>query len=92
MQDSPARHLSVAQVKAAFPRQLELQGFCPVTFVDGKGRYEHIRQGSHEYVAEFQSKLFSMESLEKVTIKLTRKKQTENKNKNCCSSIIMRKH
>ena len=30
---------SHADVKAMFPKQLEIQGFCPVSYVDGNKRY-----------------------------------------------------
>lgn len=30
------------EVKGMFPRQYEIQGFCPVTYVDGKKRYSTI--------------------------------------------------
>ena len=30
---------SAADVKALFPKQIELQCFCPVSYVDGKYRY-----------------------------------------------------
>ena len=34
----PARR-SPSEVRAMFPKRLEIQGFCPVTYVDGKRRY-----------------------------------------------------
>ena len=30
------------EVKDMFPRQYEIQGFCPVTYIDGKKRYIYI--------------------------------------------------
>ena len=39
---------SFADVKAMFPKQFELHGFCPVTYVDGKRRcikYSGIAEG-----------------------------------------------
>lgn len=33
------RRRSHADVKAMFPKQFEIQGFCPVSYVDGKKRY-----------------------------------------------------
>jgi len=32
------RKRSHADVKAMFPKQFEIQGFCPVSYVDGKKR------------------------------------------------------
>ena len=37
----PARR-SQSDVKAMFPKRFEMQGFCPVTYVDGKRRYIHV--------------------------------------------------
>ena len=33
---------SSADVKALFPKQVELQGFCPVAYVNGKYRFAQI--------------------------------------------------
>ena len=37
----PARR-SQSEVKAMFPKRFEIQGFCPVTYVDGKRKYMYI--------------------------------------------------
>lgn len=31
-----------ADVKAMFPKQFEIQGFCPVSYVDGKKKYVRL--------------------------------------------------
>lgn len=33
---------SQSEVKAMFPKKFEIQGFCPVTYVNGKRRYLHV--------------------------------------------------
>ena len=43
----PPTHLlpvrrSESEVKAMFPKSFEIQGFCPVTYVEGKKRYVHV--------------------------------------------------
>ena len=32
------RRCTAVEVKAMFPKQIELQGYCPVTYLDGKLR------------------------------------------------------
>ncbi|XP_041351641.1 adenylate kinase 9-like isoform X3 [Gigantopelta aegis] len=46
--------------------EIELQGYCPVTFLDGKCRYEAIVPGNPDLIAEYQGKFFYMETEEKL--------------------------
>ncbi|ORY47443.1 P-loop containing nucleoside triphosphate hydrolase protein [Rhizoclosmatium globosum] len=51
-----------------FPRQLELQGYCPVTFGDGPPGFESILPGDPNLIVEYEGKLYSFtteETLEK---------------------------
>ena len=41
-----------------FARPVELSGYCPVTFYDGKQRYEAIEQGFAEYSVDYKNKLY----------------------------------
>ena len=52
------------EVKALFPKPIELKGYCPVTYFEGKQRYEAIEQGFIEYAAEYKNKLYYMASKE----------------------------
>jgi adenylate/nucleoside-diphosphate kinase len=59
---------SAAESKSLFPKGVELNGYCPVTFFDGKERYEAIEQGFEDYAVEYKNKLYFMinsEALEK---------------------------
>ncbi|XP_068087386.1 adenylate kinase 9 isoform X2 [Hyperolius riggenbachi] len=60
------RKLTVADVKAKFPKKAELKGYCPVTFVDGKKRYEALVPGHIEFAAEYREKIYIFESEEKL--------------------------
>ncbi|KAJ1563072.1 hypothetical protein HK405_002891 [Cladochytrium tenue] len=49
-----------------FPRQLELLGHCPVTLTEGQpGAVESVVSGSPDFIVEYESKLFAMETEEK---------------------------
>lgn len=61
----PIRRTS-AEVKAMFPVQIQLKGYCPVTYLDGKCRYEAIVPGNNELVVEYRGKLYFFESEEKL--------------------------
>lgn len=48
------------EVKQLFPKPIELNGYCPVTYYLGKLRYESLEQGFAEYAAEYKGKLYFM--------------------------------
>ena len=57
---------TAAEVKAMFPVQIQLQGYCPVTYLDGKLRYEAIIPGNNELVVEYRGKIYFFESEHKL--------------------------
>ncbi|KAJ3163039.1 adenylate kinase [Geranomyces michiganensis] len=57
---------SSADFRAMFPKKLELQGYCPVTFAQGPKDFASIVSGSPDYIAEYEDKLYSMADADKL--------------------------
>lgn len=53
-----------SEVKAS--QTIEVKGYCPVTFLDGKCRYEAIIPGNTELIVEYRDKFYFMEDDEKL--------------------------
>jgi len=53
-------------LKSLFPKQVELKGYCPVTYADGKLRCEAIIEANPEYLAEYTGRIYMFDTEEKL--------------------------
>ncbi|XP_052020495.1 adenylate kinase 9 [Apodemus sylvaticus] len=60
------KRLTLSELKSRFPKCAELQGYCPVTYQDGKQRYEALVPGDIQYAVEYRDRIFICESEEKL--------------------------
>nr|XP_030738705.1 adenylate kinase 9 [Globicephala melas] len=64
--DMMPKRLTLSELKSRFPKCAELQGYCPVTYQDGKQRYEALVPGSIHYALEYRDRIYICESREKL--------------------------
>ncbi|XP_075410105.1 adenylate kinase 9 [Tenrec ecaudatus] len=60
------RRLTLSELKSRFPKCAELQGYCPVTYQDGKQRYEALVPGNLDYALEYCDRIYICETEEKL--------------------------
>ncbi|XP_006157047.1 adenylate kinase 9 [Tupaia chinensis] len=64
--DMIPKRLTLSELKSRFPKCAELQGYCPVTYQDGKQRYEALVPGSINYAVEYRDRIYICESKQKL--------------------------
>uniref|UniRef100_A0A2K6GFB4 Adenylate kinase 9 n=1 Tax=Propithecus coquereli TaxID=379532 RepID=A0A2K6GFB4_PROCO len=64
--DMLPKRLTLSELKSRFPKCAELQGYCPVTYQDGKQRYEALVPGNINYAAEYRDRIYICENKEKL--------------------------
>nr|XP_058163256.1 adenylate kinase 9 isoform X2 [Dasypus novemcinctus] len=64
--DMIPKTLTLSELRSRFPKSAELQGYCPVTYQDGKQRYEALVPGNMNYALEYRNRIYICESQEKL--------------------------
>ncbi|XP_073076898.1 adenylate kinase 9 isoform X2 [Manis javanica] len=64
--DMLPKRLTLSELKSRFPKSAELQGYCPVTYQDGRQRYEALVPGDINYAVEYRDHIYICESREKL--------------------------
>ncbi|XP_066229584.1 adenylate kinase 9 isoform X3 [Saccopteryx leptura] len=64
--DMIPKRLTLSELKKRFPKCAELQGYCPVTYLDGNQRYEALVPGNIQYALEYRDHIYICESNEKL--------------------------
>ncbi|KAI5140379.1 Adenylate Kinase 9 [Manis pentadactyla] len=64
--DMLPKRLTLSELKSQFPKSAELQGYCPVTYQDGRQRYEALVPGDINYAVEYRDRIYICESREKL--------------------------